>query len=178
MTWLATKIISAFLLPPLNVLVLAGVGLSLLRRRPQLGRTLLMVAWLLLYVLSTPLVGRTLMQSLETVPALRPGADAADEAGAIVVLAAGAYDDAPEYGGDSATPNALQRVRYAARLQRATGKPILVTGGNPRSRSAESLVLKDALENDFFVPVRWVEDQSVNTWQNAQLSYAILQPQG
>ena len=178
MTWLATKIISAFLLPPLNVLVLAGMGIFLLKRRPRLGRNLLIVAWILLYVLSTPLVGRTLMQSLETVPALRPGADAADEAGAIVVLAAGTYDDAPEYGGDSATPNALQRVRYAARLQRATRKPILVTGGNPRSRSAESLVLKDALENDFFVPVRWVEDQSVNTWQNAQLSYAILQPQG
>jgi uncharacterized SAM-binding protein YcdF (DUF218 family) len=38
--------------------------------------------------------------------------------------------------------------------------------------------MKDVLENDFFVPVRWVEVESENTWQNAQLSYAILQPQG
>jgi len=178
MSWLATKIISAFLLPPLNLLVLAGVGIFLLNRRPRLGRNLIIVAWLLLYVFSTPLVGRRLMQSLETVPPLPPGTSAIDEAGAIVVLAAGAYDNAPEYGGDSATPDALARVRYAARLHRATGKPILLTGGNPDSRSAESLVMKDALENDFFVPVRWVEDQSENTWQNARLSYAILQPQG
>jgi uncharacterized SAM-binding protein YcdF (DUF218 family) len=178
MSWLATKIINAFLLPPLNLLVLSGVGIFLLTRRPRLGRNLIIVAWILLYVLSTPIVARTLIQTLETVPPLQPGAYTADEVGAIVVLAGGVYDDAPEYGGDSASPDALARVRYAARLQRATGKPILVTGGGPRSRNAESLVLKDALENDFFVPVRWVEDQSENTWQNARLSYAILQPQG
>src|SRR5262245_13506708 len=102
MAWLATKIISAFLLPPLNLLMLAGMAIVLLRRRPRLGRNLIIAAWLLLYVLSTPLVGRTLMQSLETVPPLRPGAYTADEVGAIVVLAGGVYDDAPEYGGDSA----------------------------------------------------------------------------
>lgn len=178
MSWLATKIISAFLLPPLNCLVLAGMGILLLKRRPRLGRNLLVVGWLLLYVLSTPFVGRTLMQSLETVPPLPPGTSAIGEAGAIVVLAAGSYDKAPEYGMDSVTPDALARVRYAARLQRASGKPILVTGGNPQSSTAEGLLLKDALENDFFVPVRWVEDQSENTWQNARLSYAILQPEG
>jgi uncharacterized SAM-binding protein YcdF (DUF218 family) len=178
MSWLATKIISAFILPPLNCLVLAGIGILLLKRRPRLGRNLILTGWLLLYVFSTSFVSRLLMQSLETVPPLPPDDAAIAEAGAIVVLAAGAYDKAPEYGGDSATPDALARVRYAARLQRASGKPILVTGGNPHSRSAESLLLKDALENDFFVPVRWIEDRSENTWQNARLSYAILQPEG
>ncbi len=177
MSWLVTKLISAFLLPPLNLLIVAGLGMVLLNNRPRLGRNLIMTAWLLLYLLCTPLISRALLQSLESVPPLRPSAYS-DQVGAIVVLGAGAYDSAPEYGGDSATPDALERVRYAARLYRATGKPILLTGGNPHSRTAESVVMKEALENDFFVPVQWVEDRSENTWQNARLSYAILQPQG
>jgi uncharacterized SAM-binding protein YcdF (DUF218 family) len=177
MSWLATKLISAFLLPPLNLLIVAGLGIVLLNNRPRLGRNLIMTAWLLLYLLCTPLISRALLQSLESVPPLQSSVYS-DKVGAIVVLAAGAYNNAPEYGSDSATPYALERVRYAARLYRATGKPILLTGGNPHSSTAESMVMKDALENDFFVPVQWVEDQSENTWQNARLSYTILQPQG
>ncbi len=177
MSWITTKLISVFLLPPLNLLIVAGLGMLLLNRRPRLGRNLIITAWLLLYLLCTPFISRSLLRSLESVPPLRSNGYS-DQAGAIVVLAAGAYDSAPEYDGDSATADALERVRYAARLYRATGKPILVTGGNPHSRTAESVVMKDALENDFFVPVQWVEDQSENTWQNARLSYAILQPQG
>jgi len=177
MSWLVTKLISAFLLPPLNLLIVAGLGILLLNRHPRLGRNLISTAWLLLYLLCTPLISRALLQSLESVPPLQSSVYS-DKVGAIVVLAAGAYDSAPEYGGDSATPDALERVRYAARLYRATGKPILLTGGNPHSRTAESVVMKEALENDFFVPVQWVEDRSENTWQNARLSYAILQPQG
>lgn len=177
MSWLATKLLSAFLLPPFNILIVAAVGILLLNRHPRLGRNLTIAAWLLLYLLSMPLVGRALLQSLETVPPLPPGAYSA-EAGAIVVLAGGVYDDAPEYDGDSVSTTALARLRYAARLYRATGSPILVTGGKPHTKTAESVVMKDALENDFLVPVRWVEDQSENTWQNARFSYALLSPQG
>jgi uncharacterized SAM-binding protein YcdF (DUF218 family) len=177
MSWLATKIISVFLLPPLNLLILTGLGVVLLTRRPRLGRNLILLAWFLLYVLSTPFIGRVLLQSLESIPPLQLSASS-EGVGAIVVLAAGAYNDAPEYGSDSISAHALERVRYAARLHRATGKPILVTGGNPESKTPESVVMKDALLNDFQVPVQWVEDQSENTWQNARFSYAILQPQG
>ena len=177
MSWLATKMISSLLLPPLNLLLLAGLGMVLLNHRPRLGRRLILAAWLLLHVLSLPIIGRALQQSLETVPPLPPGAYPSNAA-AIVVLAAGTYDHAPEYGGDSASPDTLERLRYAVRLYRATGKPILLTGGKPNSATAESIVMKEVLEQDFHVPVQWIEDQSENTWENARLSYAILQPQG
>ena len=40
MSWLATKLISVFLLPPLNLLIVAGLGIVLLGNRPCLGQNL------------------------------------------------------------------------------------------------------------------------------------------
>ena len=38
--------------------------------------------------------------------------------------------------------------------------------------------MADSLQRDFDVPVRWLEEQSRTTWENAQLSAELLQPQG
>jgi uncharacterized SAM-binding protein YcdF (DUF218 family) len=38
--------------------------------------------------------------------------------------------------------------------------------------------MKEILEQDFQVPVRWTEEESHNTWENAQFSHAVLQPHG
>jgi uncharacterized SAM-binding protein YcdF (DUF218 family) len=176
MNFLVTKIVRAFLLPPLNVLVLSGVGFLALKRHPRLGRTLLIVSWLLLLTLSIPFVGRKLRGSLENTSPLRVH-EVFNKADAIVVLGGEVYLDAPEYGSDTVTGTVLERLRYAARLHRLTGKPILVTGGNPQKATLpEGEVMKEALENDFGVPVRWVEAQSNTTWENAYFSAAILQP--
>lgn len=175
--WLATKFVSAFLLPPLNLLLLSGLGIVLLGRRPRLGRGLILTSWVLLYGLSTPLVGRTLLQSLEYYPPLRLP-DVRDAADAIVVLGGGMYCDAPEYAGDSVSGSTLDRLRYAARLHRATGKPILVSGGKPASDTAEAVAMQETLMNDFHVPVQWIEGQSANTLENVRLSATLLQAQG
>jgi uncharacterized SAM-binding protein YcdF (DUF218 family) len=67
-------------------------------------------------------------------------------------------------------------LRYGAKLQRETGKPILVTGGNPLGNSiSEAQQMRDVLEQDFRVPVRWTEDESDNTFDNARNSFRILQ---
>lgn len=178
MSWLATKTVSAFLLPPFNLLLLSGLGLLLLSRRPRLGRALIITAWLLLYGLSTSFVGGALLQSLEHTPPLPLENGTTNKGDAIVVLSGGVYCSAPEYGGDNIAGSVLERLRYAARLYRATGKPILVSGGKPQSTIAESTIMKEVLENDFHVPVQWVEDQSINTLENAHLSAALLQQHG
>ncbi|MEW6298215.1 MAG: YdcF family protein [Thermodesulfobacteriota bacterium] len=133
---------------------------------------------LLLYLLSTPLIGGALLRSLEDTPPLPP--DASLPAGdAIVVLGGAIYHDAPEYGGDTVSGELLERLQYAARLYRLTGKPILVTGGNPGEASiAEAVAMRETLVQDFQVPVRWVEDQSRTTLENARLSAPLLQRQG
>ena len=178
MTWLIRRIFSAFLLLPLNILIVLGLGLLLLQRSPRLGKTLIVVAWVSLWLLSTPFVSLFLQQSLQTIPALSLD-HIPDDGQAIVVLGSGSYCRAPEYrGSDSVTADGLERLRYAARLHRKTGKPILVTGGKLSNTTPEATFMKEVLEQDFQVPVRWTEEESHNTMENALFSYAVLQPQG
>ena len=99
MGWFATNLISAFLLPPFNLILLGTAGLLLLKWRPRLGKLLIAVTLALLYLLSTPFFAELMLQRLETRPP--PGPFNSFDSGiqAIVVLGSGTYFDAPEYGG-------------------------------------------------------------------------------
>lgn len=175
---LFAKVVSAFLLPPLNLLVCCALGIVLLKRSQRLARTVLIFACLVLYVFSTPIIVGTLRRSAETTPPLNPDV-ALPEAEAIVVLAGGLYRKAPEYGVDTVDGYVLERLRYAARLYRLTGKPVFVTGGSWREGvRPESHAMKESLEEDFHVPVQWVEDRSRTTLENARFSAPLLQQNG
>lgn len=175
--WEITNAIALLLMPPGCLLVVSGLGLLLLRRRRRLGVTLLALSWTGLYVLSMPYVADRLLRSLEP-PFSDPKANPAGEA--IVVLGGGKYYAAPEYGhADTVNPQVLARLRYGVQLHRALGKPVLVTGGSPRGEAvAEADVMKRVLEEDYGVPVRWVERASDNTDENARLSFRLLHGAG
>jgi uncharacterized SAM-binding protein YcdF (DUF218 family) len=82
---------------------------------------------------------------------------------------------APEFGGDTLGRLTLERVRYGAFLARQTGLPVLVAGGAPEEGvRAEAELMREALQREFGVPVRWSEDQSRNTRENAANAAAIL----
>lgn len=176
MSWFVTNVIAALLLPPLNLLLLLALGLFLAYRRRRFGKPLIAAASVLLWLASTPYVAEGGLHLLES----RTAPLGKQEADAIVILGGGTYFHAPEYGGqDTVSEQALLRLRYGARLQRATGKPILVTGGKPRGNSlSEAQQMKAVLEQDFQVPVRWIEDSSDNTYENAYHSLQMLQTQG
>lgn len=172
MGWELRNAIASALLPPGLLLVIGLVGLLLLARRPRAGAGLCAFALIALYALSTRLVAVALLQSLE--PAYRDPA-AAGAAGAIVVLGAGTYFDAPEFGADTVNAAALERLRYAAHLHRVTRVPILASGGSPEGAgTGEARHMKRVLEEDFRVPVTWVEDASRTTLENAGHTRAIL----
>ncbi len=175
--WEGTNTIALLLMPPGCLLVVSAAGLLLLGRRRAVGFTLIVASWLGLYILSMPYVGDALLQSLES-PFSDPKANPAGQA--IVVLGGGKYYDAPEYGNvDTVNPQVLARLRYGAQLHRALGKPLLVTGGSPRGEAvAEAETMKRVLEEDYNVPVRWVERASNTTHENAQLSFRLLHPAG
>lgn len=177
MSWFVTNLISVFLLPPLSLLLAALIGLLIARLRPRLGRVLLIGSFALLWLCSTPYFAegaqRLLEGQIKSVDARTQSADA------IVVLGGGTYFHAPEYGTDTVGENTLVRLRYAARLQRETGKPLLVTGGKPLGNDlSEAHQMRAVLEQEFKVPVRWIEDASDNTLENARYSYQILQQAG
>ncbi len=177
MSWFATNLISVFLLPPLNLLLAALLGLLLARTYPRLGRTLLLSSLALLWLCSAPYFAEGALHLLEGPPkAVNARAQPAD---AIVVLGGGTYFRAPEYGADTVSAATLVRLRYAAKLQRETGKPILVTGGKPLGNDlSEAQQMKSVLEQEFNVTVRWVEDASDNTLKNARYSHQLLQQAG
>ena len=99
---------------------------------------------------------------------------------AIVVLGGGvrrgALEEASLVAPSAAT---LERLAFAARIARASGLPILVSGGTfPGQGLAEAEVMKFTLEHSFDLPVRWLEGHSRDTMENARFSAQILRAAG
>jgi uncharacterized SAM-binding protein YcdF (DUF218 family) len=173
--WELTHVVQQVVLPP-GVLILLGLlGFVIARSHFKAGAALGSFALVALYLLATPVVGRSLLQSLE-----ERGADPTlDMTGrAIVVLGGGSYFRAPEYGRDTVNAPTLERLRYAAHLQRRTGKPILVAGGDPvRGGSTEAEQMKAAL-TEFGGTAQWIEGTSNNTLENARNTQKLMRETG
>lgn len=177
--WFVTNAVSAVLLPPLDLVLPCLAGLWLRRHRPRLGLSLSLGALALLVAFSTMAGARLLIAPLEN---MSPPLDLADthDAGAIVVLGGGRNRAAPEYGGaDQPSRDTLMRLRYGAWLYRQIGLPLLVTGGSPEgSQISEAAIMAATMRDDFAIPVRWKEESSDNTAQNAHLSAAMVRKAG
>ena len=172
-------VVQALVLPPMGLFLLYGAGWILRFWWPRLGRVVCGGAIVLLFVLCTNAGAWLLLRPLES---LEPPLQSAHGAEAIVVLSAGRLENSPEYGGkDIPDYVALARLRYAAKLQRETGLPLLVSGGYGKmDRRDESLAtgMARVLQEDFATPVTWIEGKSANTAQNAAFSAAILKRDG
>jgi len=164
----AGYIIKTLVLPPGVNLFGMLIGVFFLRRTPRLRRVVVGGAFATLWLCCTPFVAACLAQSLESFEAL----DVASigDAEAIVVLGGGRYLDAAEYGGaDTVSYDSLERVRYGAKLARELHLPLAVTGGVVMDNGDEPIgvLMARVLEEEFHTPVRWIEDRSSNTAQNA-----------
>jgi len=159
-------------LPPNCFLYLALAGLLIAPRFRRLGYTAICVGLLTLTLLAMPVVSNALLVGLEQNLPLVPPAN--DMPQAIVILG-GDLTRVTEAPGAMSGRLTLDRLRAGAELQRRTGLPVLVTGGIVQpDRPAIADIMATSLRDDFGVKVKWVEDASVDTWQNASLSAEIL----
>ena len=171
--FLLKKILTSLTLPPSGPLLLALLGLVLARRRPRLGYTLTAVAIASLWTLSMPWVANSLLRSLED--ATPPALEQVARTQAIVILGSNIYFLAPEYDDrDTVGDFALERLRYGARLARATSLPVAISGGiPPEGDTPEATIMQEVLQTEFGVASRWLETKSLDTNENA----AFLAPQ-
>lgn len=182
------RLLELLIMPPTSLYlgVLCGLCIRFVAQRlrdprpmlRRMGTALAALSGLALLLLSIPQVAYWLLNSLQTSPAIAPTATSI-EADAILVLSGDVDCDPPEYGPDQPGPISLQRCRYAAHLSARTGVPILISGGVLRpDRRAVSLVLRDFVQDELHVPVRWTEERSQTTRENAQFSAEILAREG
>jgi uncharacterized SAM-binding protein YcdF (DUF218 family) len=167
------------LIPPNLFILLTGIGLALAWRWTRLGLVVATVGGALLYLASTPVVADYLIGSVKTLAGAMPLLPSEGPPGAIIVLSADyRRSDGP---GRSLTvgPVTLERLREAAREERRRGLPVLVSGGRP-DEIEDSLaeIMSKVLQDDFRVSVRWREDRSLNTYENAAFSADILRRAG
>ncbi len=101
------------------------------------------------------------------------------QADAIVILGGGREVNDPAWQGDQPSLMAMQRLRYGARLAKATNLPVLVSGGLHFGQPpSEAQIMADSLAEDFDITARWLEGESRTTWENALYTAKILQAEG
>jgi uncharacterized SAM-binding protein YcdF (DUF218 family) len=169
-------VLKSLILPPTGLLLVAAVGLVLVRRFPRAGRALAASAVAGLIALAMPVVAEVLVGFVDTSAPFEP--EAARTAKAVVILGGGVRRNAPEYGGDTMDTLTLERVRYGARVARLTGLPVLVSGGSVLGGVPEARLMATALEGELGIPVRWIESRSRTTHENAVQSAAVLRREG
>ena len=163
---------SLVVVPPLNCLVAACLGVALKRR----WLTVLGLAGLVLFAL--PVVSGSLIAILES--GLNPPAIASPTPQAVVILSGDQLEiragDVTAYRVGGLT---LEREQAGAALARRTSLPILVTGGalHPWSPPLAG-IMATSMAQDFNMSVKWQEQRSIDTWENAAFSAAILHKAG
>lgn len=167
------------LLPPAGLFWIGTLGAILYLRWRRTGGFLVGASFAVLVVLALPITSYAILSLGEVstreveLEKLRP------ENSAILVLGGDVRRGAQEYGSITLGPLSLERLRYAARLHRRTGLPILVSGGPLREDDLSLAALMNvALAEDFQSAARWLEDRSRNTAQNARFSAEILRRHG
>jgi uncharacterized SAM-binding protein YcdF (DUF218 family) len=174
--------IKQWLLPPGLLFLLLLAAWWLRKRRPRLALACFVLGLGGLWLMSLPWVVEHTARQLETEQALglEQWSGLAARADAIVVLGAGRERGDPAWGGqDQPTGTALERMRYAAQLAKASGLPVLISGGlHYGTPPSEAQLMADRLRDDFGVLVKWKEEGSRTTWENAQMSAQVLQPLG
>ncbi len=172
---IAKAVAVSMLVPPFGFATLALVAL-LLPRSSRLRGFLLVTSVLGLMLLGMPAVADIMLSRLESHIPSPPTGSAPPKA--IVVLGAEIrHTTEPPYVNVGRV--SLERLEAAARLQRKTGLPVLISGGTmQRDTPPIADVMAEAMRDDFHVAVQWRETRSMTTWENARFSAEILKQAG
>jgi uncharacterized SAM-binding protein YcdF (DUF218 family) len=180
-------VLTALLLPPVPLFLLILVGARLMFARRGLGWFLIIVSVVLLWLGACSGVADFLSRVvLHPPPALSPDRikelrSQSKSPTAIMVLGGGIEPYAPEYGAGSLAFRSLERLRYGVWLGRETGLPVGFSGGVGWSQpdgTPEARIAGQIAAAEFGRPLKWTEEASRDTRENAALSVALLRRSG
>jgi uncharacterized SAM-binding protein YcdF (DUF218 family) len=128
---------------------------------------------------TTEAAGEWLTQSLLSPPAAFAVSDWPRRAdGAVLVLGAGIRRRVPEYASSGLQELTAERLAYGVWLARETGLPLGFSGGigwTARDlKESEASVVTRVMAQQYQMPLRWAEDRSRDTRENAANTLPLL----
>jgi uncharacterized SAM-binding protein YcdF (DUF218 family) len=182
-------VLAALVLPPLPFFLLILVGARLILPRRGLGWFVILLSVTGLWLSNCVGTGQWLNQfvlkpppalSIEGIAELKAASKAKEQI-AVVVLGAGQESLAPEYGVSNLAPPTLERLRYGLWLSREIGAPVAFSGGLGWGQSdaqPEAQTAARVASHDFGQQIKWLEDRSHDTRENAFLTVPLLKQAG
>lgn len=167
-----------FLLPP-GIIIILLLLLSIwqyVKRSVKLTKAFIVTA-LLLYFVSVPVVGDSLIRSLES----RYSPPQEVEGDVIIMLGGGAVADTPNINGVGHLSGfAANRLLTCAQLYHKLDAPIIISGGqlynyqNTEAGIARNILLSLKIPGDKII----LDDKSLNTTQNAKYTRELVDKYG
>lgn len=190
-------VLTALLLPPASLIVLMLIGVRQILPRRVLGATLVLLSALAMWLTSTHGFARLLQTYVLRAPeALGPidleqlqnevkthAKNGGKDGGiAVIVLGGGMKPRAPEYGVSDLTPTSFERLRYGVWLSRTLNLPLGFSGGlgwaQANESPAEARIAERIVQQEYGRSLRWIEDQSRDTRENARRTAPLLKESG
>jgi uncharacterized SAM-binding protein YcdF (DUF218 family) len=180
-------VLTSLLLPPVPWLVLMLIGARLMLPRRGLGWLVIITSVVMMWlstctgtaqVLSRFVVHTPSAMTPERIKELKAQAKAPI---AIMVLGGGLEPYAPEYGVGNLRYRSLERLRYGLWLGRETGLPVGFSGGVGWSQAdgtPEARIASQIAATEFGRPLKWIEENSRDTRENAVHSVALMRKSG
>ena len=159
-------------MPPGIFLVLVLISIKLIHKQRPAKQILLFLFFLML-ILSLPVTHYLFPDKSDSTPYLSPESIAQEKPEIIIVLAGGLSSNA--WHGTDVGLWTLQRLRYAAYIQKQLKLPVLVSGGKSLDNQNEATLMQKVLIEEYAItsPI-YTEQQSLSTAENAANSYIIL----
>lgn len=179
-------VLTALLLPPVPLLLLMLIGARLILPRRGLGWFVIVLSvtglWFSACTGSAQLLSQFVLHPPAALTSDRIKELKASKAPtAIMVLGGGLEPFAPEYGVGNLYFVSLERLRYGVWLSRETGLPLGFSGGvgfaQPDAKP-EAQIAAQIAASEFGRPLKFVEDDSRDTRENAARTIALLRPLG
>lgn len=170
--FILTKLLTALVLPPFNVLILWLLAIFFRGLKwKKISALCTIFGILILYISSISYTSRKLENSLITANHL--SLQEYKNAQAIVLLGAGIRDSQELFSKISVTELGLERMRYAAYLQKETQLPLLISG-SAYNGTSEADTMAQELAYFFDTPTTWIENKATTTKENVLFSQGIL----